>query len=78
MTNATCPFYAEAFRTVESREIRSDGQSERYRQMQPYCTHPDSPCPKRMTFKVIGAGLLRCGGKLDQCQIPGGPSVSAP
>lgn len=43
----------------------------------PWCSHPESSVTHDNATGVIGGGnLLRCGGDLDKCQVPGavGPS----
>jgi hypothetical protein len=66
---ADCPFYREITETIESRELtphsRPPTQLKRA-----LCGHKDAP--RRLNRKVIGPGVLTCGGMIDRCQLPGG------
>ena len=67
-----CPYYHVHSRTHESREIFSHQQHAGVNAVRiPWCGHKHSPAEKDMVTTVVGgAGLLRCGGDLEKCQVP--------
>ena len=67
-----CPLYHVHTLTSQSNEIRSDRQSAPVSVVNiPWCGHKHSPAEKHIVTKVMGGGnILRCAGKLVDCQVP--------
>jgi hypothetical protein len=55
---------------IESNENRGHGQYDPLVVKIPYCVHEQSPVTLNQTAVIGGANLLRCGGHLENCQIP--------
>jgi hypothetical protein len=67
-----CPYYHVQSRQDESSIIFSHQQHGGVNMVRiPWCGHKHSPAEKQMVGSVIGvAGILRCGGDLEKCQVP--------
>ena len=65
-----CPHFHEHRQTLRSKEITgARGHSSTVIAI-PWCGHDSSPAPFYLATTVIGgAGILRCGGDLEKCQV---------
>lgn len=66
-----CPYYNEHRQVLRSKRI-TGGRGAPLSQVVivPWCSHENSPVPRMIAISVIGgAGILRCGGDLEKCQV---------
>ncbi len=64
----SCPLYGVHTYRIQSNEMHAQGQTT---VRVPYCAHRNSPMPRHLVMKVLGAAnILTCGGDLDKCQVP--------
>ena len=67
-----CPFYNVDVLLTERRTISADRQRQPpSRAGVPWCSHDESPVTPDDANSVLGGGrLLKCGGRVKDCQIP--------
>jgi len=69
-----CPYFHIWRKTLESQSISGRRDAPLAQQIKaPYCDHPESPAPFELVTGAIGGGkILKCGGAVANCQLPGG------